>query len=305
MPATLEDFTHPADKAALDKLKAVPLFSTAVQGFMKLFPERVLHGLNMANKIRLSPKQLPEIYRHLPPVCERLNIAEPEFYLQMDPRPNAYTYGDKKVFVTVTSGLIEHLNEREVRAVVAHECGHIACQHVLYHTMASLFIQFGPVIFGPLSAVSLPLQYALLYWMRRSELSSDRAAAVAMSGSKPVVETMVRLSGGPKSITQSVDLELYAQQADAYDKLMESDWDSFLVGTVAMQQQHPFHAVRVREIIRWCKTPQFKMLIGRLEKDKRAARCANCGQEATPKQKTCTYCGKPVTRAKRAATASV
>ncbi len=299
MPATLEDFTHPADKAALDKLKAVPLFSSAVQAFMKLFPERVLHGLNMANKIRLSPRQLPEIYRHLPPVCERLNIAEPEFYLQMDPRPNAYTYGDKKVFVTVTSGLIEHLNEIEVQAVVAHECGHIACQHVLYHTMAQLFIQFGPVIFGPLSAVSLPLQYALLYWMRRSELSSDRAAAVAMGGAKPVVETMVRLAGGPKSITQRVDLKLYAEQAEAYDKLLESDWDAFLVGSVAMNQQHPFHAVRVREIIRWCKTPAFKKLMDRLAKDKTASRCANCGSAYNGSKSSCAQCGQRKARSKK------
>jgi len=232
-----------------------------VQAFMKFFPERVWHGLNMANKIRLGPQQLPEIYKHLPPVCERLGIAEPELYLEMNPFPNAYTYGDKKVFVTVTSGLIHHLTEDEVRAVIAHECGHIACQHVLYHTMASVFIRFGPAIFGPLSAFSLPLQYALLYWMRRSELSSDRAAAIAMGGAKPVVETFVRLSGGPKELTQNVDLQLYAQQAEAYDKLMESDWDSFLIGTVAVHQQHPFHAVRTREIIRWCKTPQFKKIM--------------------------------------------
>ena len=34
MPATLEDFTHPADKAALDKLKAV--LDTDVPAFNKL-----------------------------------------------------------------------------------------------------------------------------------------------------------------------------------------------------------------------------------------------------------------------------
>ncbi len=256
--ATRDDFIHPSDKAALDKLKAVPLFGTCVQTFMTLFPERILHGLNMANKVRLGPKQLPDIHRYLPPVCKTLNIEEPEFYLEMDPRPNAYTYGDKRVFVTVTSGLIEHLTPDEVRAVVAHECGHIVCQHVLYHTMAQLFIQLGPVVFGPLAAVSLPLQYALLYWMRRSELSSDRAAAVVMGGARPVVETFVRLAGGPKSMTRDIDLRLYAQQADDYEQLMESDWDRFLVGTVAAQRSHPFHAVRTREIIRWCRTPAFK-----------------------------------------------
>ncbi|HYG77424.1 MAG TPA: M48 family metallopeptidase [Planctomycetota bacterium] len=303
MPAHADDFVHPSDKAALEKLRAVPLFSSAVQAFMKFFPERVWHGLNMANKIRLSPRQLPELYRHLPPVCSRLGIDEPELYLEMNPFPNAYTYGDKKVFITLTSGLIDHLTETEVRAVIAHECGHIACQHVLYHTMASVFIRYGPVVFGPLSAVSLPLQYALLFWMRRSELSSDRAAAVAMGGAKPVVETMVRLAGGPKSITQNVDLALYAKQAEAYDKLMESDWDNFLIGTVAVHQQHPFHTVRTREIIRWCNTDHFKKVMRRLADAREPARCEECGHAFNGKR-ACVHCGKghkPVRRRKAVA----
>ncbi|HEY3320607.1 MAG TPA: M48 family metallopeptidase [Planctomycetota bacterium] len=269
MPATRDDFVHPADKAALDKLKAVPLFPSFVRAFMSVFNERVWHGLNMANKIRLSPKQLPQIYKHLPPICRTLNIEEPEFYLEMNPSPNAYTYGDKKVFVTVTSGLIEHLTDDEVHAVVAHECGHILCQHVLYHTMARWVIIYGPAVFGPLAAVSIGLRLALLYWMRRSELSSDRAAAVIMGGAQPVVETMVRLAGGPKSITKNINLKLYAQQAEAYDKLMESEWDRFVVGMLGIAQTHPFHAVRTREIIRWCRTPQFKAIVTRLNgKDK-------------------------------------
>ena len=33
------------------------------------------------------------------------------------------------------------MTEDEVRAVVAHECGHIACHHMLYHTIAVLLAQ--------------------------------------------------------------------------------------------------------------------------------------------------------------------
>ena len=264
-----DDFTHPEDRAALEKLKAIPLFPTCVQAFMKLLPERLLHGLNMAQKIRLSPQQLPKIYRHLPSACASLNIKEPEFYLEMDPVPNAYTYGDQRVFVTVTSGLIESLEEDEIHAVIAHECGHIACQHVLYRTMAMLLIHFGERIFGPLSLLSVPVQAALLYWFRRSELSADRAAAYALGGSKPVLNTIVRLAGGPKSITADIDMELYMAQSKAYDKLMESGWDSLLQGLIVAWQTHPFLSVRAREISRWCESDEFKALLKRAgEKDK-------------------------------------
>ena len=290
MKLTPDDFTHPEDKAALNKLKKIPLFPACVQAFMKILPERQLHGLNMAQKIRLGPKQLPKIYKHLPPACEALNIKEPEFYLEMNPVPNAYTYGDQHVFVTVTSGLIESLTEEEVYAVVAHECGHIACQHVMYRTMAMFLLMLGETVFGPLSVFSIPVQVGLLYWYRRSELSADRAAAFAMRGSKPVINTLVRLAGGPKSITADVDLDLYMAQSKAYDKLMESGWDSLLQGLIVARQTHPFLSVRAREITRWCESDEFKALSKRAGAEKKSESSAKAAKttrkkKASPKAK--------------------
>lgn len=80
--------------------------------------------MNMASTIRLSPTQFPEIYKHLPPICERLGIQEPEFYLEMNPTPNAYTAGDTRVFIVVTSSLVEMMDDEELDAILAHECGH-------------------------------------------------------------------------------------------------------------------------------------------------------------------------------------
>jgi Zn-dependent protease with chaperone function len=276
-----DDFTHPEDRAALEKLHAIPLFPACVKAFMKFLPERQLHGLNMASKIRLGPKQLPKIFDHLPPACKTLSIPEPEFYLEMNPVPNAYTYGDQRVFVTATSGLIESLDEQEIYAVVAHECGHIACQHVLYRTMAMMLLEIGERIFGPLSLLSVPVQIGLLYWFRRSELSADRAAAVVMGGAVPVVNTIIRLAGGPKSITGDVDVELYMAQSRAYDKLMESGWDSLLQSLIAARQTHPFLSVRAREITRWCAEPEFAKLMQRAK----AARGVGEGKKGARRKK--------------------
>jgi Zn-dependent protease with chaperone function len=187
-----QDFIHPEDEAARRNMEAIPGFAAAVKAFLKLGMEQYYHGINMASKIRLSEKQLPELYRKLPPICQKLNIVEPEFYLEMNPAPNAYTFGDSRIFLTITSGLVEYLTEEEVNAVIAHECGHIACRHVLYHTMANL-IKAGADLFGLLGVLTTPIQLGLLYWSRRSELSADRAAAAAMGSAKPVIETMVRL----------------------------------------------------------------------------------------------------------------
>ena len=287
------EYVHPQDQAALENLKSIPLFSQCLKAFMKMGIERFVHGLSMAQKIRLSPEQLPDIYRFLPPACEALGIHEPEFYLEMNPFPNAYTQGDTQVLITVTSGLVEMLEDDEIQAVVAHECGHIACHHVLYHTMAQLLLQFGSQVFGLLAPVSMPVQLALLHWMRRSELSCDRAAAVAVKSTRSVAETMIRLAGGPKSITANVNLDLYLKQAASYDRLLESNWDKFLQGVAVMNMDHPFLAVRAREITRWGESERFRRILNALEADN-GPKCPECAKPVHSEWQFCNHCGRPL-----------
>lgn len=285
-------YMHPEDKAALENLKSMPLFPSLVKAFVKTMPEHLIHGANMAQKILLGPEQLPHIYNYLPPICNTLDIAVPELYLEMNPAPNAYTYGDTKISITVTSGLIEYLDENELRAVIAHECGHIACHHVLYHTMASMLIQFGSKIFGAMAAVAAPVTLALLYWQRRSELSADRAAVLAMEGIEPVVKTMIRLAGGPKSITEDVNIDLYIKQAEAFDRMIENSWwDKVLQGYAIMNQNHPFLSVRTREILKWERDDYFQAYIRALDEEKCTIRCRACNAAIKKDWIYCQYCG--------------
>jgi len=285
------DFIHPEDQAALENLKSIPLFSSCVKMFMKVVDEQLLHGISMAQKIRLGPEQLPELYQHLPPICTTLGIAEPDFYLEMNPAPNAYTYGDTRPMVTVTSGLVEYLEEDELKAVIAHECGHIVCQHVLYHTMADMLLKFGTAIYGPLAAVATPVKLGLLYWYRRSELSADRASAVVLKDPRSVVETMIRLAGGPKSITGKVNIDLYIKQAEAYDKLQDSSWDKLLQGIAILDAEHPFLAVRTREITQWCASEHFQRLLQAIAEAEAAPKCPGCSKPVKENWRFCGYCG--------------
>jgi len=283
-------FIHPEDAAALERLKNFPLLPTLVKTVFKVFDEQLQHGLNMANKIRLGPSQLPTLYNLLPPIVAKLEIPEPEFYLEMNPAPNAYTFGDSRVYITVTSGLLDLLEEDEVRAVLAHECGHIACRHMLYHSIAHRIALYGLGFLGPDSPLTKPVLWSLMAWSRRSEFSADRAAAYVMGGAMPVVETMVRLAGGPKSLTAQINVEEYLRQAEAYDQLQESNWDSFLQTMAILQQSHPFHAVRAREIDAWCRSEEF---VGIVDADKSLAfTCPACGGTVGTGWSFCTHCGR-------------
>ena len=105
------DFIHPEDAAALEALKKIPVLPAVIKSFMDLGVEQLQTGLNMASKVKLSPTQLPELYHILPSICELLDIKEPDFYLEMNPIPNAYAFGDTQTAITITSALVEMMSE--------------------------------------------------------------------------------------------------------------------------------------------------------------------------------------------------
>lgn len=284
------EFIHPEDAAALRQLESIPGFPALVKKIMAWGFEQLRYGLNMATAIRLSPTQLPHLYNHLPPICEKLGIAEPEFYLQMDPVPNAWTFGDTKIFITITSGLVELLNDEELDAVIAHECGHILCRHVLYHSIAQ-YILSGADAMGILGSLTVPVQYAILYWYRKSELSCDRCGSIITSP-EVVARSMARLSGGPKSMTSDLNMREWANQADEYERIKNDGlWNKALQLSIIISQSHPFSAVRVREILKWGESPQYKSLMQNLKAETTGIRCPKCGRAISTDWAYCKYCG--------------
>jgi Zn-dependent protease with chaperone function len=283
------DFIHPEDAAALQQLESIPGFPALVKKFYALGIEQLQYGINMASTIRLSSQQLPDLYKHLPPICQTLGIEEPELYLQMDPNPNAWTFGDTRIYITLTSGLVEMMTDEELDAVIAHECGHILCRHVLYHSVAT-YILSGIDSLGLLGSLTLPIQLAILYWQRKSELSCDRAASIITSP-EVVASTMARLSGGPRDITKDINLTEWAKQADEYESIRNGGvWNKTLQLYAIMGQNHPFSAVRVKEILNWKESEQYKSILRNLN-NKDGGACPHCGKTVSQDWRFCRYCG--------------
>ena len=62
---------------------------------MKVWDEKKSNIENMSTNLRISEKQLPKYYNMLPPICEKLGIDIPDFYLKLDVNANAYTWGTR------------------------------------------------------------------------------------------------------------------------------------------------------------------------------------------------------------------
>ena len=53
---------------------------------------------------------------------------------------HAATFGSVHPCIYVTSGLVNKLPLNLLPSVLAHECGHIACKHSLYHSIAAQLV---------------------------------------------------------------------------------------------------------------------------------------------------------------------
>ncbi|MCR5249224.1 MAG: M48 family metallopeptidase [Lachnospiraceae bacterium] len=210
----------------------------------------------------MSDKQLAKYHAMLPPICEKLGIDVPELYVTLDVYPNAYTYGDTSPFIVLTSGLFETLPEELIPSVIAHECGHIACHHTLYTTMGRLLKDTAYIFATGLGNIAMyPIQLAFAYWMRCSELSADRAAALCDGNSDKVIETNMRFAGLDKDITDDASVDLFLEQAVEYREFAkESAWNKTLEFLQFQMYDHPQSAVRALEAREWAETDRFRLL---------------------------------------------
>lgn len=258
-----EKYTHDSDRAALKALKAIPGFSALMKGFLSIWNERQQRILNMSSRIRLSKKQMGKYYDMLPPICEKLGIAVPELYLEMNVMPNAYTSGDTNPFIVVTSGLLKALPEELIPTILAHECGHIACHHVLYLTMGRIVLRgAGNMISGrsPLgNLLTAPLQMSFYYWMRCSEFSADRAAVLCDGTERKMQEVCMRLAGWDREIDAEVSLDEFLEQTSAYrDMVNDSKWNKMLEYMIMSGASHPLTAVRAAECGIWFRSEGYR-----------------------------------------------
>lgn len=261
-------YMHDLDRSALQALKAIPGFTQLLKAYMKIWSEQQFRIQNMATNLRISEKQMSKYYDMLPPICEKLGIEIPELYISLDVNPNAYTSGDTKPFIVMTSGLLETLPEELIPSVLAHECGHIACHHVLYSTMGRMILNGTTSLLGLSELVSFPIQAAFYYWMRCSELSADRAAAICDGSADKVIETCMRFAGFDKDIEVEANVNAFMEQAVEYKELVtDSKWNKTLEFLMFSHIDHPLNAVRAYECNEWKNTENFTKIINYLNNE--------------------------------------
>lgn len=131
----------------------------------------------------------------------------PEFYIEENPDRISYTCGVSSPFIVVNAETVELLSAEELKVVVAHECGHILCQHGLYNMLADVVLGLKGGVSSAAGSILVTdaMKWALAYWLRKREFSADRVAAFVVNDADVVARTMMRLAFGCAKITEEVN----------------------------------------------------------------------------------------------------
>ena len=257
-------FRHPLDLTATQSLKQLPGLDTLLRMVVSPLAEEFFHLENLASSIRVSENQLPDLYHLLLEACQVLDLEPPQLYVRQNPVPNAYTFAmrGERPFVVIHTSLIELLTPAETQAVIAHELGHLKCDHSLYLTLANLITLAANLLPGG-EVMAQNLQTQIMEWVRCAEFTCDRAALLVAQDPRIVASLLMKLSGGSPSLVSQLNLDAFLEQARSYEAISDNALGDALKQIRTQDLTHPVPVLRAKEIDRWASTQDYFNLVKR------------------------------------------
>jgi len=258
-----DSFRHPLDLEATKTLKQIPGLDMMVRNLLGPMAEQVFYVENIASSILVGEKQLPNLHKLLLEACQILDIDAPQLYVRQHPAPNAYTFAmrGKQPFIVIHTSLIEILTPEEIQAVIAHELGHLKCDHSVYLTPVNLLVLAAAIVPNVGAVLAQSIQSQLLAWVRCAEFSCDRAALLATQNPKVVMSVLMKLAGGSPTLSSQLNLDAFIDQARAYDDISKTELGEMVKSARTAELSHPVPVLRAREIDRWASSQDYQKLL--------------------------------------------
>ncbi len=154
------------------------------------FSDKIVLAMYGAKEI--SPQANPKLHLMVEELAQKANLQKPKLYLVSLPIPNAFATGrnEKHAVVAVTNGILQLLNEDELRGVLAHELSHIKNRDILISSIAA-------TLAGATSYLAQMAYFAGMFTGRSSDNSRDgdnAFGAIALLVLTPIIATLLHLA---------------------------------------------------------------------------------------------------------------
>ncbi|HWK88391.1 MAG TPA: M48 family metallopeptidase [Longimicrobium sp.] len=249
---------HPADRAALNALRRIPVFDEVLRKLFGFFGEKPLRLAFLSGAVRVGPTQFTRIHRLYQDALRTLDAPEYPLYVQQKTEINAFAFGMQHPFIVLNSELVEKLDDDQLRFVLGHEIAHVLSGHPLYITMMTVLYQLAQTGFPIVGLAARVVLMALMEWYRKAELSCDRAGILTVQSADPGMGTMLVFAGGAGGEANVADFiaqaEEYRETGDLADQVFK------VLNTLALT--HPAPVIRVAEMRTWFESGAYERIMG-------------------------------------------
>jgi heat shock protein HtpX len=120
-----------------DFLLGAVVLAAAVNLGAYYFSDSIVLRLQQAQEV--APERAPELHRMVEELSARAGLPKPRVYVVPQAQPNAFATGRdaQHAAVAVTEGIVQLLEPRELRGVLAHELAHVKSRDVLIASVAA------------------------------------------------------------------------------------------------------------------------------------------------------------------------
>lgn len=252
---------HPADRGALVALRKLRGFDLILRQLSGFLNERAVRMMLLGSAVRADERQFARVYRLYREAGDALDTEHlPELFIRADPTINAMAIGLDKPVIVLNSGLLEAMEDDELRFVLGHELGHVLSGHAVYRTLLAVMLALSTTFFAiPLGALGArAVIAALLEWQRKSELSGDRAGLLAAQDPQAALRAHMRMASGGR--IDELNPEAFLAQAEEYHA-NDDVRDVVLRILMVEGQTHPFAVVRAGELDRWVTSGAYAAIL--------------------------------------------
>jgi heat shock protein HtpX len=144
-------------------------------------------ALRMAGANEVTPEQAPRLHRIVDELLPLSGLpVKPKVYLIQNPSPNAFATGrnPKHAVVAATTGIMDLLDDRELKGVMAHELGHVGNRDILIGSVAA-------VLAGAISWITTSMMWGMMFGRRGEGNGLLSLLAIVLM---PIAAAMVQMS---------------------------------------------------------------------------------------------------------------